>query len=270
MERYKGKYALIQFCPVPERLEALNIGLLVLVEEQGFIGIRFARGSRRVEKLFGKQPKAYLDAIKASFENRIFLELSKAPDGSSLPEFARKRANDLRLSALQPVVIDDPERDFERLFQELVGDDVSQSREPRMRRRLRDAFVSHKVMQFLDEPEGVDLPEYGLSVSVPFGYQNGCYNLIDAMKLPAVPSDALKEAGKRAIEGGLIWKHFEHSHNCKRLVVVGDFRDQSNAFYHAVDAQLADANVKLYRFDDLAPLFADIVENARHHGKIHS
>jgi hypothetical protein len=36
------------------------------------------------------------------------------------------------------------------------------------------------------------LPEYDLSINVPYGYQNGCYNLIDGMRLPAQTMDGLK------------------------------------------------------------------------------
>lgn len=269
MEQRQGKYALIQFCPIPERQEYINVGIAVVVPELGYVGIRFARSSRRIERLFGKQSKSYIDAIKASFESRLFVELSNAPDGSSLAEFSRKRANDLRVSQLQPVLVSSPEAVLDQLFSELVGDDDAPAREPRMRRRLREAFVANKVEQFLDVPPSVNLPEFGLSVSVPYGYQNGCYNLIDAMRLPSSPSEALREAGKRSMEGGLIWKHFERADVCKRLVVVGDFKAQSNAFYHAVRDQFVEHNVKLYRFDDLSPLFKDILENAEIHGKVH-
>lgn len=269
MEQRQGKYALIQFCPIPERQEYINVGIAVVVAEIGFIGIRFAHGSRRIERVFGKQSKGYLDAIKASFENRLLVELSNAPDGSSMAEFSRKRANALRVSQLQPVLVSDPNDALDQLFSELVGDDEAAMREPRMRRRLREVFVANKVEQFLDGPASVDLPEFGLSVSVPYGYQNGCYNLVDAMRLPSAPGEALREAGKRSMEGGLIWKHFERSEHCKRLVVVGDFKAQSNEFYHAVSGQFAEHNVKLYRFDDLNPLFRDIVENADLHGKVH-
>jgi hypothetical protein len=269
MERMEGKYALIQFCPLPERQEYLNVGLVLVVPQIGFVGVRIARGQRRVERVFGKQSKLYLDAIKRSFESRLLLELSQDPVGGGLNEFARKRANEMRLSPLLPVAIDDLDADFDKLFRELVGDDEPLAREPRARKKLRDAFVSNKVEQFLDRPDEVQLPEYGFSVNVPYGYQNGCYNFVDAMRISQEPSDALREAGKRSMEGDFIWKHFEQSEHCKRLVVVADFSNQSNAFYNAVSDRFKEANVKLYRFDDLNPLFRDIVDNAELHGKVH-
>lgn len=269
MERYQGKYALIQFCPVPERQEYLNIGLLLIVPEIRFCGIRLSRGQARVDRVFGKQPKSYLEAIKESFRSRLLAELKRAPDGASLPEFARKRANDIRLSPLHPVMVLEPEADLDRLFEELVGDEERAPNEPRIRQKLREAFVANKVEQFLDKPDDIELPEYGMTVNVPYGYQNGVYNLIDGMRLPAGIANGLREAGKREIEGGLIWKHFQNAPVKKRLIVVGDFAQQSDGFYNAVAERFAESRIKLYRLDDMRPLFADILENAQVHGKMH-
>lgn len=268
-ERHHGLYALVQFSPVPERLEFLNIGLVLLAPALEFVGIRFARGQSRLERAFGRQSKSYLDALKAAVESRLRGELAKFPDGSSFGEFARRRANDVRISGFLPIMVSNPRSDFDQLFDELVGEDERPAREPRIRRRLREAFSANKVEQFLERPEEIDLPEYGMKVNVPFGYQNGCYNLIDGMRLSASVSEGLREAGKRSFEGGLIWKHFERGEVCKRLVVVGDFSQQSNAFYHAVKEQFDDSNVRLHRLDDMRPLIRDILENAEEHGKIH-
>lgn len=267
MEHYQGKYALVQYCPVPERLEFLNIGLVLIIPEIDYVGIRFARGHSRIDKVFGRQSKFYLEVVKYSFESRLRSELTRSPNGIGFDEFAQKRANDIRVTRLLPVQISDIEADFERIFNDLVGEDDPIVREPRVRQKLREAFRRHRVEQFLDIPDDVELPEYGLKVSVPYGYQNGCYNLIDGMRVPANVSEGLREAGKRSMEGGLIWRHFEQG-QCKRLVVVGDFSKQPNAFYNAVKEQFEASNVRLHRLDDLSPLLKDILDNAEEHGKI--
>lgn len=261
MEQHQGKYALVQYCPVPERLEFLNIGLVLVVPEIAHVKVRFARGQARLDRAFGRQPKGYLDTLKVSFGERLRNELSNFRGDAAFDEFVQKRANEMRVSRLQSVCISDPLRDFDRLFEELVGDDEPASREPRMRRKLREAFVLHNVEHILDSPGDVELPEFGLRIHVPYGYQNGCYNFIDGMRLSASVSDGLREAGKRAMEGGLIWKHFQEG-PCKRLVVVGDFSQQSNEFYHAVQSQFDEANVKLHRFDDMRPLLKDILDHS--------
>lgn len=257
MQRFQGKYALVQYCPVPERLEFVNIGLLLVVPDQPYLEIRFAKGQTRVERLFGKQSKSHLDALKASFRARLLDQFKLDPYGRHFDEFAARRANEIRLSPLQPILVSDAAGDFDELFASLVGDQEPVQREPQIRRKLKEAFVKNGVDRLLDKPEEIELPEYDLSLSVPFGYQNGAYNLIDGMRLPSQAAEGFKEAGKRAIEGSLIWKHFENGPQ-KRLVVVGDFSQQTDGFYNAVKDRFAAANVGLYRLDNMKPLYDDI------------
>lgn len=266
MSKFQGKYALVQYCPVPERLEFVNIGLLLVVPDQPYLEIRFAKGQTRIERLFGKQSKAHLDLVKASFRSRLLDQFKLDPHGKHFDEFAARRANEIRLSPLQPILVSNASADFDELFASLVGDQDPIRREPPIRRKLREAFIKHGVESLLDKPDEIDLPEYELSLSVPFGYQNGCYNLIDGMRLPPQPAEGLKEAGKRAIEGSLIWKHFEQGPR-KKLVVVGDFSRQSNGFYNAVRDQFSQAHVGLYRLDDMKPLYEDIQLQAKAHGR---
>lgn len=265
MKRQNGYYAIIQYSPVPERLEFLNIGMLLVVGAQNYVGIKFSSGMSRIERLFGKQSKTYLDAVKASLHFRLSEELSRNTSIEYLSEFSQKRANGIRLSAFMPIAVSDANEELKLLFRELVGEDEPVRREPRIRRKLRDCFLKNGVEHYLQDPDPIDLPEYGIRVDVPFGYQNGCYNLIDGMRLSVAPGDSLREAGKRAMEGALIWKHFESASNQRRLVIVGDFAKQTPEFYKAVRDQLEESKVKLYRLDDLNPLVADIKENATLH-----
>lgn len=67
--------------------------------------------------------------------------------------------------------------------------------------------------------------------------------------------------------GGLIWKHFKDASVRKLLIVVGDFSQQSSGFYNAVAERFSESNIRLYRLDDMRPLFDNIMENSRAHGK---
>lgn len=263
MERKAGKYALIQFCPAPERMEFVNIGVMLIVPEIGYIGVKISKSNARVERLFGKQARHHVGFLKESFENRLRHEFSSNFNDEVFHSFSRKRANEIRVSPIQSILIsDDPDRSLESLFSELVGRDLEQKREPRIRRKLKEALARHRVEHYLDRPEEISLPEYGLKISAPYGYQNGCYNLLDGIRISENISDGLREVGKKSIEGNLLWKHYENLGDvCKRLVVVGDFSNQSNEFYHAVDEQFHDANMKLYRLDNLRPLLDDIERN---------
>jgi Protein of unknown function (DUF3037) len=266
MERKSGKYALIQFCPVPERMEFLNIGVLLVVPEIKYVGIKIIASNARIDRIFGIQPNFYIDAVKKSFEYRLRSEFSNSFDQEEMELFSKKRANDIRLSPIMPIIVDDCEAVLSKLFLELVGRDENVPRQPRIQRQLKDAFAKFGVEHYLDRPSEIELPEYGLKIKAPYGYQNGCYNLVDGMRLPDNISDGLGAVGKKAMQGNLLWKHFSgQGENCKRLNIVGDFAKQSNEFYHAVEDQMKDANVKLYRLDNLRPLLSDIELNASLH-----
>lgn len=265
MERMQGRYALVQFCPMPERFEFLNIGVLLIVPEVRFAAMRFAKGQARLDRAFGAQPKSYLSALKDGVEQRILAEIEKAPDGRSMEAFASKRANEVRVSGLLPIMVADAGASLNALFNELVGEESAIVREPRVRQKLRRALEMANVEGLLDRPDEIALPEFGVKLNAPYGYQNGLYNLVDAMRLSPVPGDALREAGKRAFEGGLLWKQFAKGPEPKRLVVVGDFASQSNEFYHAVSEQFLESNVKLHRLDNIRPLINDIQSNALQH-----
>lgn len=266
MGRKAGKYALVQFCPVPERMEFLNIGIVLIVPELGYVGVKFARSNARIDRVFGKQPVSYMDDVKVSFEHRLRHEFSGRIDEERIAVFAQRRANDIRISPILPVMVDNPAEDLESLFLELVGKEEPVSREPRILRKLKEAFAQHQVVNLLEEPDDIELPEYGLKIKAPYAYQNGCYNLVDGMRISENVADGLREVGKKAMEGNLLWKHFEsNAAERKRLIVVGDFSKQSNEFYHAVEEQMHSANMKLFRLDDLSPLLRDIESNALLH-----
>lgn len=265
MEQHRSYYALVQYSPQPERMEFVNVGVVLFVADSGFIGVRFAEGVGRVERLFGKQSKSYLDALKIGLEHRLHSQFARGMSARELEDFSEKRANELRVSKPMPVSVDDPRRVLSELFEALVGEERPKPRELRIARRLRNAFEHAGVVHYLDARPEVELPEYGVKVSVPFGYQNGCYNLVDAMRLPSNVQEGMREAGKRAMEGSLVWRHYAHHASPKQLVVVGDFANQTNEFFHAVSEQMDQAHVKLHRLDDLRPLLHDIQQNAKLH-----
>ena len=266
MRRMQGSYALIQFSPVPERMEFLNIGVLLIVPEMQFVSVRFAKAHPRIDRYFMHPQPAYLDGLKASLAARVRSDFSRSVSIEALQHFADRRANEIQFSPFMPVAVIEPEATLNQLFEDLVGEKEVVHRRPRMARRLKDAFVKAKIYGFLDErPEPVQIPEAGISVKAPFGYQNGAYNLIDGLQFGSDRNEAMKEAGKRALEGELLWKHSNQTGEQKRLVVVADFGELPDRFYDAVGEQLEESHVRLYRWDEMGPLLEDIEQNARLH-----
>jgi len=264
--RHSGYYALLQYSPQPERQEFLNFGILLVVPALGFSEVAIAKGSARMERVFEGIPKARFEDEKRGFGNRVKMEFARRRSLEALDELSRKLANDFRISELRAVAVDDPRQQLQHLFHVLVGDEEPKKKAARISTRMRDAFIAKRIVQYLENPPAINIPEAGIQINAPFGYQNGAYNLIDGVRISGNPSEDMKETGRRAIEGGLLWKHFENSPSRKRLIVVGDFSRHENKFYDAVGDLLEENHVRLYRLDSLDPLLDDIRENAILHG----
>jgi hypothetical protein len=265
MEGRDGFYAIIQFSPTPERFEFLNVGALLVVPSRQYVGVRITSDFRRLDRLFGRQSRSYLTPALEGIKQRLGLELRGDLSREKLAEFGERRANRVRLSKLQSVLVDEPEEELDRLFGLLVGEEPRPAKRQRVSTKLRNTFSKAGVIHFLDEPDPVELPEFGITLGAQYGYQNGAYNLIDAMRLGPNPSETLREAGKRAIEGQLLHQHSQSQGLAMRLVVVGDAQATEPALYKTVEEIMADHSVKLYRMDSLDPLFEDIRVNAALH-----
>lgn len=266
--RVQGSYSLIQFSVAPDRMEFLNVGVIVAVPETAFVAVRFAEDHPRIERLFGRSALVRLQDLKPGFALRVEAEFVRG-GSQGFSGFLGRRANELRATPLLPVVVDplDPEPTVDQLFAELVGEDERSRRGPRMASRLRTAFDKAGVFGMLDpRPAAVELPE-GITVQTPFAYQNGAYNMIDGLQLNRDPKAAMREVGLRAFEGARLWKHTSKSEHPTRLVAVADVGEQSEEFYEAVQEELYRNDVRLYRLDQLGPLIEDIEANSLAHGQ---
>jgi hypothetical protein len=67
----QGYYSIVQYCPDPSRLEAVNIGVVLFCPEQSLPKVRFGRPKTRVDQLFGKQDWEFVESQKAAIEARL-------------------------------------------------------------------------------------------------------------------------------------------------------------------------------------------------------
>jgi Protein of unknown function (DUF3037) len=120
MTAQKGYYCLIQFCPDPSRLEAVNVGVLLFCPGTKFAA-RTAKGNRRPRKLVDQLDKASLNAAKRALERRLEVDASRFQTLQDLQQFADTRGNILELTKPRPIKVFDPAADLDKLFHELVG-----------------------------------------------------------------------------------------------------------------------------------------------------
>ncbi len=253
----QGFYSIIQYSPVPDRFEFINIGVVLVVPLAKYVRVRFSKGVKRIERVFGKPQGSYLSSLKEGIQNRVNVELSEDFSRSRFEKFAESRANDIRFSRPMSMLVEEPNAELEELFNSLVGEPEISTRRPKVITKLRKELDSAGVVHLLERPEPVPLPRYGITIEAPYAYQNGAYNLIDPVRLGGDPDEALKEASKRAVEGQWLAQQTE-----KRLIVVGDLADQNESgIALAVDDMMRQHGVKFYRIDHLSGLVDDI----RHH-----
>lgn len=246
-------------------MEFINIGLLLVVRDLGYSRISFVEDPHRVEKLFGAMRKEYFEYIKDATAIRINDIIRNFEFLDKFQEFSDRRANEIRLTNLLEVRVEgNPDIEFSRLFERLVESHGARRSINRARTRLKKTFHDYRVSHLLERPKGIELREFDVKVSVPFAYKNGYYNLIDSIRLSENHSESLREAGKKAIEGSLIWRSSSLFSQAK-LVIVADFSEQSNGFYHALAQHFEESNVKLYRYDEIGMLVDDI----KRHGGSH-
>ena len=146
------------------------------------------------------------------------------------------------------------------LFERLVGDVPRMKRGRRPSSKVADAFRLRGVDKLLVKPEPVYLPG-GVKIDAPFAYQNGAFNLIEAVSLAGDPDKVLNRASPHMIEGELLYQQTAFA-DPKRLVVVGDEADAQDAgFLDMVLSQMERHHVRFYTIDDIDPLVNDIRAN---------
>jgi hypothetical protein len=254
----QGYYSVLQYLPFPERFEFVNVGVVVFAPEAQSIEIIAAPDYARIAKLFGKPDKNHLRASIDSIARRLNSEFGKW-SRESVSRFAAMRAGKIQMSAPLPILIDEsPATIAAKLFDEMVAETPKQVRASQARvafkKRLEGAGVIHLVDS---SPAPVTLPQ-GVTIKVPFAYQNGAYNLIDPVRLAGPVDEALKNASARAIEGRWLFEHSNLMAHPQRLVVVGDLSSQSDAFASSLEKVMRENEVRFYDFERVDELIDDI------------
>ena len=241
-----ARYSIVQFCPNPERFEALNVGVLILDDNTSQPMYRFLKDFSRLRKVFGGINKSFLNDGLEDFVQRVVTEYRGSKLFATFDQFAASRTNIFRLSPLQPILNDNLDEELDNLFSDLVDGGVRKIKAERIKSRVNKSLAQLGLLQFLDrKPNPVKLDRYGgVTIKAEYGYQNGAYNLVDVARFDDA-ENGLAEAGKRALEGNALAGTLD-----KRLSVIGDFGDLSENYYSAIKEDLLRANVKLYRLSD--------------------
>jgi Protein of unknown function (DUF3037) len=119
----RGYYSLIQFCPDICRLEAANIGVVLLCPELGFFDLKVTRNNDRVQRFFGLEgvPLSRVSAARRALESRFRAERDRFKTVEDLLQFSRSLGGNFLVTEPRPVKVYDAPEELENLFSRLVS-----------------------------------------------------------------------------------------------------------------------------------------------------
>lgn len=261
-----GYYSLIQYCPDPSRLESANVGVLLFVPSRQYLKALTARDNRRIQQFFGREGHDWLriNSFKRGVEERLEAQHQHLRTVEDLTAFIAKSANSLRITDPRPMRVTDPDKDLKQLFAELVGGlhrgEKQQSFNSLLQRRLWGAGLKERVRTDIK----VRVPSFEREVTIPYGYQNGRFQLIQPARFEAEDSDrAIPTACRYAVEGRSLYEHPDGRLGQMQLVIVGLFPAKKPESRKIVEKILEENKVRLFASTELDKLIEDIRENAK-------
>lgn len=269
MNATKGFFSLVQFCPDLSRLEAANVGVILLAPHHGFIKARMATGNDRVRRFFGPDARGLesINFMKQALATRIEVERDQLKSVEDLQRFAEQQANKLAVTPPRFVKVFNPEQDLENLFNELIGgrgqrqpaDEV----EP-VRRLLSRAIKKEKLDDFVRRNVTVRIPAFHTELTVPFAFYNGACNLIQPARFnQSTPAGIRSAACQLAVEGSSLHRQPDEKLGQMQLLVVGAFRKQAHEEESIVRDILRETGVSLYSWQRIG----ELTERIRKTGK---
>lgn len=266
MNPARGYYSLIQYCPDPSRLESANVGVLLFCPEREFLKARMSGDNSRVRRFFGST--AYdaerLNSFKRGVVDRLEVEGGNIRTLGDLQGFIGKRANAIQITAPRPIKVFDPEKDLDDLCRELVGGRSTAEKGSSLKTYLDRKFSNAGLTDRIRRDLIVHVPISGRDLEIPFGYQNGRFNLIRPVRfLSNDPNGAVSTASRYAVEGRSIYETPDPQLGDRSLIVVGDFGGRRTENLAVVQRILEPHHVEFYELERVDSLVDTIRKTAK-------
>lgn len=271
MNASPGYYSVIQYCPDLGRFEAANIGVLLFCPERGFLQAKTARGNQRIMRFFGSEGHDWkrINAFKRGLEERLQLERPVIQSLDDLRHFIALRGNSLQLTPPLPLRVIDPEQDLANLFRELIQRDIAVPPTRNLQRFVSEQLARPELAGKIVRDIQVPVPVLDRAIEIPFGYQNGRFNLIKPVPFQSQrPEHVETTAAKYAVEGRSIYEQPDGPLGESQLIVVGKFRPQDVQTEARVRRILEANEVRLVPLETLPSLIDDIRRNGKELGAV--
>jgi hypothetical protein len=200
-----------------------------------------------------------LNAFRRGLEDRLDLEAQEIDSVEQLEHFIAQRANLLQITPPRPMKVTDPDKELEDLFKELVAGASHRTSTRNLRRFLGEKLVTAGLERKIRRDIRVSVPVLQKEVEIPFGFQNGRFNLINPVRFEAAdPDKSLVTACKYAVEGHSLYENPDRLLGPLQLVVVGKFRAKDQESPAKVKRVFQEYGVTLFRTTELPQLINEI------------
>jgi len=266
MKPQKGYYSVIQYCPDLSRFEAVNIGVLLFCPDSGFLKARIGLHRNRISRVFGKDGHDWkrLNAVKQSLLKRLNNQNPEFRSLDDLQHFIATRANQIQLTPPKFTKVFDPVQDLNMLYLKMAGEPSSTPRIPSLKTLLAKEFDRPELANKIVSNVKVEVPILNKEVEMPFGYQNGRFNLITPVRFSRQNhEEAFAKASRWAIEGQLIFNAPDPRLGELQLVVVGQFSENRSSTAETVQRMFDRYQVKLFPFERVDSLVQEIITSGK-------
>ena len=165
-----------------------------------------------------------INSFKLGIEERLKVEMDQLRTLDDLQGFIARRANLIQITPPRPMKVSDPEKDLDQLFQDLVGGQARVKRGPNLKRFLGQKFEKAGLDKKIKTDILVRVPISERQIEIPYGYQNGRFNLIQPAGFQATnPEHAKITACRYAVEGESLFENPDPRLGNLQLVLVGKF-----------------------------------------------
>lgn len=261
MNPTKGYYSLIQYCPDATLSEAANVGVLVFCPERGFLKAATIGNNSRIIRFFGSEGHDWdrINILKKGLEDRLAQEATEIRTPDDLRQFIATRANLFQITPPRPMKIFDPQKDLEELYQQVFGVPVKREARTSFKKFVGTRLLRPGLESMIVQDLRVQVPALGKSVEIPYGYQNGRFNLINPVRFEAAnPEQSAINACKYAVEGKSLYDNPDPHYGELQLVIVGKFRAKDSETPKRVTRVLKDFGVRLFPVDKINLLVDEI------------
>ncbi len=263
MNTSQGYYSLIQYCPDLSRLEAANIGVVLFCPARRFLRAKTSTNNDRIRRFFGSENNDWptIQTVRQSLERRLEVDAGGIQTLDDFQRLIDTRGNAVQLSAPRPMKVGDPERDLSDLFEKLVGQRhrLDRARVTPIKKVLDETVHREQLDRFLRRAIRVPVPNTDMDIEVPYGFQNGSFNLIQTVAFAATKREHLEEqASKHSIRGELLRREPNATFGMLDLIVVASFTPEAESHRRMVSEILAVNHVPLFTPDTMSELVTKI------------